>query len=151
MTGAELDDLRAALLARRSRGAAPHRAGWPAGWEDLHARNTRIHGEARAELARWTALLRVSEYLYRVSYRRRERALLVALEALEAAQAAERDEATWLRLGVWVARRVDEAAARVARRCRLTSFDFFTRQQQGHGAADDALEPTDVETDEIDW
>lgn len=148
MSPDELDALRLAILERRASPAAERPAGvWPAAWDELHDRNERIHGRARAELARWTALLRSSDYLRRVCERRKERALVDAVEALERAAEAERDEAKWLRIGCWVARRVDAAAARFARRSRLsTHIDFSPAPSVAEYG--ESIEATDLKTNE---
>lgn len=122
--------------------------------DKLHERNRRIHGDSRADLIRWTGLLRLSTFLYECEKRRRERAMLDALDALERARLAEEGEARWMRVAAWVARRVDAAAARNGRRTKLvTRIDFSpspTNAEYG-----EALEPTDLQTieeqDEIKW
>lgn len=120
----------------------------------LNERNRRLHGAARAALAHWTALLRLSTFLYACEGRRRERAMLEALEALERARAAEEGEARWLRVGCWIAKRVDAAAARVGRRTRIvTRIDFSPSPSMADYG--EALEPTDLQTvdeeGEIKW
>jgi hypothetical protein len=121
--------------------------------EELHARHVRIHGTARADLARWKGLLALADFMRRCEERRKQRALSEALEALERAQLAEVGEARWLRVACWIGRRVDDAYARVAHRSRVASrVDFSpdpTRAQYG-----EALEPTDLsneEEEEIKW
>lgn len=120
----------------------------------LHARNKRIHGNARADLVRWTGLLRLSSFLYECERRRRDRAMLEAVDALERAERAEEGAARWMRVATWVARRVDAAAMRVGRRTRVvTRIDFSpspTNAEYGEG-----LEPTDLQTieeeDDLIW
>lgn len=75
--------------------------------------------------------------------------MLEALESLERAQLAEEDEARWLRVACWVARRVDGASSRVARRTRLlTRIDFG---QTGAVVERDELEPLDLLEDDVPW
>lgn len=150
VTPAELDALRLEILERRRAGSSTDRAeldGLGADLDTLHERNTRTHGRARAELVRWTALMRSAEYVYRVCVRRKERAMTDAIEALDRARVAEEDEAKWLRVACWVARRVDGAASRVARRSRLvTRLDFNAAEEETEG-----LEPLDLEEEETPW
>ncbi len=117
--------------------------------EAMHEANVQRHGATRATLARWTALLRLSEYLMRAEARRRERALLEATEALERAQAAEQGEARWLRVSCWIARRVDEAAQRMGRRTKVvTRIDFS--QSTELATFGESLEADDIKTTEED-
>ncbi len=121
-----------------------------AAFDAAHARNVRIHGAARADLARWSALLRLALYLYECERRRKDRAMLEALEALERARAAEEGEARWSRVGTWLTRRVDACEERLARRRKLvTRIDFAPAPSiadYGEG-----LDETIAEEDEIKW
>lgn len=93
--------------------------------EDVHERNVRLHGRPRADYARWAAFVVLCEYMIRCESRRKERALLEALDALERARQAEEGVERWGRMMKWCARRVDGAAAKLSRRAKLvTRIDF---------------------------
>lgn len=156
----ELDAIRASLLAivRRKRANGGALVAPDAEHADeldaLHARNVRIHGAARAEYVRWAALMKGAALLREWESRRKDAAMVDALDALERAKDAEEGEARWLRVGVWLARRVDEAAARLGKRTKLvTRIDFSPAPAiVDYG---EALEVDDLETieeeDEIKW
>lgn len=117
--------------------------------EALHARHVRHRGAAMASYARWVALQRLAAYLHRAEERRRTEAMHDAIEALERAKLAQEGKARWLRVGAWIARRVDEAAARVGRHTKLvTKIDFS--QPAELADCGEELEPTDLQTDEED-
>ena len=122
----------------------------PAELDDLHARNVRIHGRTRADWARWKALTKLAMFLYECEKRRKERAMLDALEALERAKEAERGEARWLRVGCYLARRVDAVAARMGRRAKLvTRIDFSPAPAEAE--LGEAIDWSDIDTEEIEW
>ncbi len=151
-----LDHERDALLKvvhrRRVDGEAPTEM--LEGLDEAHARNVRMHGAARAEYARFASLMLRAMHLRAWHAKRKDAAMLEAVEALERAKDAEEGEARWLRVGVWLARRVDEAAARVARRTKLmTRIDFSpapSRVEYGEELEADDLR-TIEEEDEIQW
>ncbi len=160
MTRDELDALRTSLLAivRRKR----MNGGAPPVFEDehadeleaMHARNVRIHGAARANYVRWASLMKLSALMRAWEAKRKDAAMLEALDALERAKDAEEGEARWLRVGVWLARRVDEAAAQLGKRTKLvTRIDFSpapSRVEYGEELEADDLR-TNEEEDEIQW
>lgn len=148
----ELLAQREALLERERRARRPDVQAVDV--DELHERNMRIHGGARADLARWSALMQLSVYLRACEQRRKERALQEALEALERAREAEEGEKRWLRIGAWLARRVDEGAARLAKRTKVvTRIDFSP--QPDVAKYGESLEVSDLESnaeeDEIKW
>ena len=114
--------------------------------EALHAGNVQRHGAALADLARWTAYLRLCEYLMRCEGRRREKALEDALAAQERAKAAEVGQLRWLGVARWVARRVDASARRLARRSRVVTTINF-----GAKPAPSSPPPADDQDGEIPW
>lgn len=104
------------------------------------------HGRARAEAVRWRGWLEVCLRLCLTAQRRREAALVEAIEALERARRYQESEERWSRIATWVARRVDRAEDRAARRTRLhTRIDFSTQTET------EELQPTDIESEDIEW
>lgn len=122
----------------------------PSAVDELHAKNVRLHGAARADLGRWTALIRLAGYLHACETRRKERALSEALGALERAREAEEGEARWLRVGAWLARRVDESWTQLGRRKKLvTHIDFSPSPDLAEYG--EAIDETIGVDEEIQW